>query len=257
MLNYKMQAENGSLYNTPPTFGIYILRLVLKWLVALGGLAAIGEDQRSQGQDAVRRAGPDGVLEAARRRDSRSRMNVTFRLAVRRSREAVRQGIHGRRLRRPEGPSFSRRPACVDLQRVSRGRRRARSSSSCGSSRKGTDSASYAAGGFRRRRRLRRRLPLRHRGAGTAGCPSTCPDCGGVSACACLPVLAHFPPARDSVRRVAKDLEPGQCVVERRTMGEAARDTRGQARVQETRQQVIRPDEAVRDPSSRTGSMPN
>ena len=50
MLNYKVQAENGSLYNTPPVFGIYILRLVLKWLVGLGGLAAIGDDQRAQGR---------------------------------------------------------------------------------------------------------------------------------------------------------------------------------------------------------------
>ena len=43
MLNFKTQAENGSLYNTPPVFGIYILRLVLKWLVGTGGLDAIGQ----------------------------------------------------------------------------------------------------------------------------------------------------------------------------------------------------------------------
>ena len=36
MLNYKTMAENGSMYNTPPVFGIYILRLVLKWLVNIG-----------------------------------------------------------------------------------------------------------------------------------------------------------------------------------------------------------------------------
>ncbi len=41
MLSYRVQAENGSLYNTPPVFGIYILRLVLKWLVANGGLSAM------------------------------------------------------------------------------------------------------------------------------------------------------------------------------------------------------------------------
>ena len=41
MLNYKVKAENGSLYNTPPVFGIYILGLVLKWLKANGGLAAM------------------------------------------------------------------------------------------------------------------------------------------------------------------------------------------------------------------------
>src|SRR5262245_42731562 len=43
MLNYRIQAENGSLYNTPPVFGIYILRLVLKWLIGIGGLKKIQE----------------------------------------------------------------------------------------------------------------------------------------------------------------------------------------------------------------------
>jgi phosphoserine aminotransferase len=41
MLNYKVHADNGSMYNTPPAFGIYILGLVLKWLKGLGGLTAI------------------------------------------------------------------------------------------------------------------------------------------------------------------------------------------------------------------------
>src|SRR6188474_559690 len=42
MLNYKVQAENNSLYNTPNTFGIYILGLTLKWIQAQGGLAGVG-----------------------------------------------------------------------------------------------------------------------------------------------------------------------------------------------------------------------
>jgi phosphoserine aminotransferase len=80
MLNYKTQVENLSLYNTPPVFGIYILRLVLKWLVAQGGLAAIETVN-------ARKA---GLLYAELDRTpfwtphadagSRSRMNVTFRL---------------------------------------------------------------------------------------------------------------------------------------------------------------------------------
>ena len=36
-----MHVENKSLYNTPPVFGIYIMRLVLKWLLKNGGLAAM------------------------------------------------------------------------------------------------------------------------------------------------------------------------------------------------------------------------
>src|SRR5688572_19360562 len=43
MLNYKVMAENNSLYNTPNTFGIYILGLTMKWLKSQGGLAGIGK----------------------------------------------------------------------------------------------------------------------------------------------------------------------------------------------------------------------
>ncbi len=37
MLNYAVQAENGSMYNTPPTFAVYTLGLVMQWLIAQGG----------------------------------------------------------------------------------------------------------------------------------------------------------------------------------------------------------------------------
>jgi phosphoserine aminotransferase len=43
MLNYAVQAENGSLYNTPPCFAIYAVGLVLQWLNAQGGLDAVGK----------------------------------------------------------------------------------------------------------------------------------------------------------------------------------------------------------------------
>ena len=42
MLNYAIHAENDSLYNTPPVFAVYALGLVMKWLLAQGGLPAIG-----------------------------------------------------------------------------------------------------------------------------------------------------------------------------------------------------------------------
>ena len=41
MFNYKTHADNGSMYNTPPTYGIYILKLVLEWVKAKGGLTAM------------------------------------------------------------------------------------------------------------------------------------------------------------------------------------------------------------------------
>src|SRR5439155_3397692 len=43
MLNYAVHAETGSMYNTPPAFAVYALGLVMKWLRAQGGLAAIQE----------------------------------------------------------------------------------------------------------------------------------------------------------------------------------------------------------------------
>ncbi len=41
MLRYDIHAENGSMYNTPPTYGIYLCGKVFKWLLNLGGLEAI------------------------------------------------------------------------------------------------------------------------------------------------------------------------------------------------------------------------
>ena len=43
MLRYKIHADNGSLYNTPPAYGIYICGKVFKWLKKQGGLAAMKE----------------------------------------------------------------------------------------------------------------------------------------------------------------------------------------------------------------------
>ena len=62
MLNYAMQAENKSLYNTPPAFAVYALGLVMKWLIAEGGLAAHREGERAEGRGALRGNRPDRVL---------------------------------------------------------------------------------------------------------------------------------------------------------------------------------------------------
>lgn len=43
MLNYKTHSENGSMYNTPPTYGIYICKLVYEWIKNLGGIVAMHE----------------------------------------------------------------------------------------------------------------------------------------------------------------------------------------------------------------------
>jgi phosphoserine aminotransferase len=42
-MDYKVQADNGSMYNTPPTYSMYLAGLVFQWLKELGGLASIAE----------------------------------------------------------------------------------------------------------------------------------------------------------------------------------------------------------------------
>lgn len=48
MLDYKLQADNASLYNTPPTYSIYIAKLVFEWLKEKGGVPAILEADRKK-----------------------------------------------------------------------------------------------------------------------------------------------------------------------------------------------------------------
>src|SRR5690606_11559883 len=43
ILSYKTHADKNSLYNTPPTFGIYMLGEVLKWVEAQGGVEAVAK----------------------------------------------------------------------------------------------------------------------------------------------------------------------------------------------------------------------
>lgn len=80
MLNYRIQAENESRYNTPPAFGIYILRLVLKWLKGVGGLAAIEKINERKAAALYAELDRTAFWMPHADKDSRSRMNVTFRL---------------------------------------------------------------------------------------------------------------------------------------------------------------------------------
>ena len=80
MLNYKVQAENGSLYNTPPVFGIYILRLVLKWLRAEGGLPAIRKINERKAGLLYAELDRTPFWRPHAEPGSRSLMNITFRL---------------------------------------------------------------------------------------------------------------------------------------------------------------------------------
>jgi phosphoserine aminotransferase len=80
MLQYSVHAENKSMYNTPPVFGIYIMRLVLKWVLQEGGLAAMNERNARKADALYAEIDRTGFYRGHAHRDSRSRMNVTFRL---------------------------------------------------------------------------------------------------------------------------------------------------------------------------------
>jgi phosphoserine aminotransferase len=79
-LNYKIHAENNSLYNTPPTFGIYILGLTMKWLKANGGLPGIRQINERKAGKLYAEIDRTGFYRGTAAKDSRSLMNVTFRL---------------------------------------------------------------------------------------------------------------------------------------------------------------------------------
>jgi phosphoserine aminotransferase len=81
MLDYRLMAEKASLYNTPPTFAIYVVGLVLEWLAQTGGLAEAGRRNEAKAAllyEAIDASG--GFYRGHAQPASRSRMNVTFRL---------------------------------------------------------------------------------------------------------------------------------------------------------------------------------
>jgi phosphoserine aminotransferase len=80
MLQYGVHVENKSMYNTPPVFGVYIMRLVVKWLLNQGGLAAIDARNARKADKIYAEIDRTGYYRGHAHKDSRSRMNVTFRL---------------------------------------------------------------------------------------------------------------------------------------------------------------------------------
>ena len=81
MLSYAVHAENRSLYNTPPVFAIYIMRLVMAWLSKNGGLEAVEKKNARKAEKLYAEIDRTGFYRGHARKDARSRMNVTFRLS--------------------------------------------------------------------------------------------------------------------------------------------------------------------------------
>ncbi len=81
MLDYAVQAKNDSSYNTCPTFGIYLVGLVARWIEGAGGLPAMAErNARKAARVYAAIDAAPGVFRGHARPEARSQMNVTFRL---------------------------------------------------------------------------------------------------------------------------------------------------------------------------------
>ncbi|HVG37661.1 MAG TPA: 3-phosphoserine/phosphohydroxythreonine transaminase [Pyrinomonadaceae bacterium] len=80
MLDYRTHVENKSLYNTPNTFGIYIINLVCKWIKDKGGLAGMARENEAKAKLLYDAIDATGFYRGHAAPESRSQMNVTFRL---------------------------------------------------------------------------------------------------------------------------------------------------------------------------------
>jgi phosphoserine aminotransferase len=80
MLDYRTHVQNNSLYNTPNTWGIYIINLVCKWLQEKGGLPAMHRENEEKAQLLYDAIDATNFYRGHADADSRSIMNVTFRL---------------------------------------------------------------------------------------------------------------------------------------------------------------------------------
>ncbi len=106
MLRYKTYSDNNSLYNTPPTFGIYLLNLTLQWIKKQGGIKAIQSINQIKA-DLLYEAidASDGFYIGHAQKESRSLMNVSFTIKnknleaklIKKTQEAGMVGLKGHR----------------------------------------------------------------------------------------------------------------------------------------------------------------
>ncbi|ORY07187.1 phosphoserine aminotransferase [Basidiobolus meristosporus CBS 931.73] len=82
MFDYKIQADNGSLYNTPPMFSIYVVGLVLEWLLQLGGISAIQAINERKAKKLYDVIDKYDIYKCPVDVQVRSKMNVPFRLTT-------------------------------------------------------------------------------------------------------------------------------------------------------------------------------
>ncbi len=108
MLQYRTHAGEKSLYNTPPTFGIYVMGEVFKWIQSQGGLAAMAEHNQAKAKLLYDYVDQSDFFRGTVQADSRSLMNVCFRapteeLEAKFIGEATKRGLDGLKGHRSAG----------------------------------------------------------------------------------------------------------------------------------------------------------
>ena len=78
MFNYETHSKNGSMYNTPPTYSIYIMKLVLEWLKGIGGIPAIQKVNEEKAKILYDFLDSSSLFKGTVVKEDRSIMNVPF-----------------------------------------------------------------------------------------------------------------------------------------------------------------------------------
>ena len=120
----RSRPKNDSMFNTPPTFSLYLAGLIFKWLNERGGLAAMEKINIAKAKLLYDYLDSQDFYANPVAKEDRSRMNIPFTLRDDEARRGLPRGGRGARAVAAEGPPLGGRHARVDLQRdADRGRR--------------------------------------------------------------------------------------------------------------------------------------
>ena len=78
MFDYQIHVDNGSMYNTPPTYGIYVMKLVLEWIKEKGGIAAVQKMNEEKAKILYDFLDSSEMFKGTVVKEDRSLMNVPF-----------------------------------------------------------------------------------------------------------------------------------------------------------------------------------
>ncbi|KAI9361348.1 phosphoserine aminotransferase [Pilaira anomala] len=103
MLDFKTAADNDSMYNTPPTFAIYMVGLTLEWLIEQGGLEGIQKANNRKAEKLYKVIDESKVYTSPVAKDCRSHMNVVFNLKTEELEKEFLKGAEERNMHQLKG----------------------------------------------------------------------------------------------------------------------------------------------------------